>query len=224
MGLLSVSSTFDCDPTETYIFFPSRENTMSRVQCPPPRSNPPPGRLGTITSRGPRAFRSPSWYGKRTTESVFAKKNVFGVCPQGIEGNAKRLLETAGEDLHSFALSVLTNAPEYLDAPWLAFRHEKVAVGCRANQPWVIQLGGVQFDFESRQHLRPCARWSRYQLGPVIYGRGRVGPRQVRGRGLVNGAGPLSAAVAKPPLAAQHLPATSADGQRQRRMADHAHT
>src|SRR5207245_3461883 len=82
MGLLSVSSTFDCDPTETYIFFPSRENTMSRVQCPPPRSNPPPGRLGTITSRGPRAFRSPFWYGKRTTESVFATKTYLGFAPR----------------------------------------------------------------------------------------------------------------------------------------------
>src|SRR2546425_9983556 len=84
MGLLSVSSTFDCDPTETYIFFPSRENTMSRVQCPPPRSNPPPGRLGTITSRGPRAFRSPFWYGKRTTESVFATKTYLGFAPSSL--------------------------------------------------------------------------------------------------------------------------------------------
>src|SRR5260370_15685917 len=47
----SVSSLLECEPTETYIFFPSWEKAISRVQCPPPRKKPPEGRLGTLDPR-----------------------------------------------------------------------------------------------------------------------------------------------------------------------------
>src|SRR5262249_4861548 len=37
----ALSDTFEREPIDAYIFLPSRENTIQRVQCPPPRSNPP---------------------------------------------------------------------------------------------------------------------------------------------------------------------------------------
>src|SRR5260370_35290693 len=82
-GLLSVSSLLECEPTETYIFFPSREKTTSRVQWPPPVRRPPLGRSGTMVCDGPRAFRSPTRYGKRTTEPVFPTYSHCGSGPGG---------------------------------------------------------------------------------------------------------------------------------------------
>ena len=71
LRLLS-SETFDFEPMETYIFLPSGEKVMSRVQCPPPWSSPPSESSALSFSTGPRALRSPLRYGKRTTPSVFA--------------------------------------------------------------------------------------------------------------------------------------------------------
>src|SRR5437870_12078160 len=56
----ALSETFERDPIETYIFLPSGEKTMSRVQCPPLRRRAaPPERCVPKTSAGPRALRSP---------------------------------------------------------------------------------------------------------------------------------------------------------------------
>ena len=52
------SPALELEPTDTNIFLPSLENATSRVQCPPPRSNPPPGRSTTFCTL-PRALRSP---------------------------------------------------------------------------------------------------------------------------------------------------------------------
>src|SRR5260370_8843061 len=70
-GLLSVSSLLECEPTETYIFFPSREKTTSRVQWPPPVRRPPLGRSGTMVCDGPRAFNPPTRDGNRPPDPVF---------------------------------------------------------------------------------------------------------------------------------------------------------
>ena len=40
-SLEDVYATFEREPIDTYIFLPSGEKTMSRVQCPPPRNNAP---------------------------------------------------------------------------------------------------------------------------------------------------------------------------------------
>ena len=49
------SASFEPDPTETYIRFPSGEKAMSRVQWPAPLSTS----CETIVCGGPPAFRSP---------------------------------------------------------------------------------------------------------------------------------------------------------------------
>src|SRR5438093_6725729 len=55
----ALSETFEREPIETYIFLPSGEKTMSRVQCPPLRRRAaPPERCVPKTSAGPRALRS----------------------------------------------------------------------------------------------------------------------------------------------------------------------
>src|SRR5579864_4507692 len=75
---VSGSSTFDPDPTATNMRFPSCENTTSLVQWPPPG-----GRLGTMTSAAPLAFKSPLRYGSRTTESVLPTYTHSGLEPGG---------------------------------------------------------------------------------------------------------------------------------------------
>src|SRR5262249_7075602 len=55
----ALSDTFEREPIDTYIFLPSDEKTMQRVQCPAPRNNPPGERCAASCWAGPRALRSP---------------------------------------------------------------------------------------------------------------------------------------------------------------------
>src|SRR5947199_82042 len=80
----ALSETFEREPMETYIFLPSGEKTMSRVQCPPLRRRAaPPERRAANCSAGPRALRSPLRYGNRITPSVFATYKNCGSSPRG---------------------------------------------------------------------------------------------------------------------------------------------
>src|SRR5204863_646 len=79
----ALSDTFEREPIDTYIFLPSGEKTISRVQCPPPRINPPGERCAASCWAGPRALRSPLLYGNRITPSVFATYKNCGSSPGG---------------------------------------------------------------------------------------------------------------------------------------------
>src|SRR5437868_9884224 len=70
------SELFERDPMETYILLPSGAKTMSRVQCPPPRSKPPPESSAPSFPAGPRACMSPFRYGKRTTPFVRSEEHT----------------------------------------------------------------------------------------------------------------------------------------------------
>src|SRR5439155_20041743 len=79
-----LSESFERDPIETYIFLPSGEKTMSRVQCPPLRRRAaPPESCAPNFSAGARALRSPLRYGKRIMPSVFATYKNSGSFPGG---------------------------------------------------------------------------------------------------------------------------------------------
>jgi len=57
----ALSESFEREPMETYIFLPSGEKMMSRVQCPPLRSRAGATRKPRcqLFGAGPRALRSP---------------------------------------------------------------------------------------------------------------------------------------------------------------------
>ena len=58
-----VSPSFELEPTETNMRWPSSENATSRVVWPPVVS----ASCATMVSGAARALRSPLRYGKRTT-------------------------------------------------------------------------------------------------------------------------------------------------------------
>src|SRR5580692_2471975 len=53
------SATLDCEPTDTYIFLPSGENTTSREKWPPPATGES---CGTTISGTPLGWVSPTLY------------------------------------------------------------------------------------------------------------------------------------------------------------------
>src|SRR5205814_9199655 len=91
----ALSDTFEREPIDTYIFLPSGEKTMHRVQCPPPRNKPPGERCAASCWAGPRAFRSPLRYGNRTRPSVFATLQKLRVVTGWIKGDPERFVEIA---------------------------------------------------------------------------------------------------------------------------------
>ncbi len=124
------SLTFEREPTETKRVFPSRENSRSRVQWPPPPTcSRPLGMLLTMTSAGPRALASPLWYGNRTTESGVADIDVRWIGPGRIEGDPERPCESRREVLARLGLAVAVRVAQDLDAAGHALGEEDVAVG-----------------------------------------------------------------------------------------------
>src|SRR5437867_11984841 len=89
----ALSETFEREPIETYMFLPSGEKTMSRVQWPPLRRRAAPAeRCAPKSSAGPRAFRSPVAVGETNYAVGIRHVQKLGIVTRRIKRNPERLV------------------------------------------------------------------------------------------------------------------------------------
>src|SRR6185437_8523671 len=87
------SASLDCEPTDTNIFLPSRENATSRVECPPPDQRS----LTRIS-----AARLEIAVAIRETQNRVGIADIdeLRVGSGRVKGNAERPVEAARENRH----------------------------------------------------------------------------------------------------------------------------
>ena len=162
---------------------PSFEKTRSRVQWPPPRRRPPPGRLGQIF-RGAARLQIAILVGEAHDAVGVADVDVLGIGSQGIERDAEGLVQAFGEDGRLLRLAVGVDAAKDPDLAGLALGQEEVAVGRDAQQARIVETGGVELDLEALGRDGPGIGGARNHAWAVVdglvgRGRGQVGDGEV---------------------------------------------
>ena len=116
-----------------------------------------------------------------------ADVNVFGIGAEWIEGDAERLVEIGGKDGDLLRLAIGIDAAKDFDFAALTFGKEQIAIGGEANEARVIEIGGVELDFETLGRNGPGVGGARNHLGSVIdrllgHGLGQVGDGEMAAR------------------------------------------
>src|SRR5580692_8517014 len=92
-------------------------------------------------------------------------------------------------------LAVARDSTEHMDFTSIAFRHEKITVGCGAYQPWLIEAGCVPFNREAGGDLRPGVFGAWDHLRRIAGGRRCERSGQILERDLTNRTGLLESVV-----------------------------
>src|SRR4029077_4013775 len=114
-----------------------------------------------------------------------------------IEVNSEGAVQVRGKHLHFFGFPCAGDAAKNPDVTGLAFGHEKITVGSRANQTWTIEPSGVLFNLEPRLDLWPSIVRARHKFWPVARRFGREWRWKILRSDLADGARLFEAVVRK---------------------------
>ena len=79
----------------------------------------------------------------------------LGIVPGRIEGDAIRTVELRGENAGLLWLPVGRDSAKDLDLSTAAFCQEEIAIGSRADQPWIVESRRIELHGEPRRSLGP---------------------------------------------------------------------
>ena len=123
-GVVSGSSTFECEPTLAYIFLPSGENAISRVEWPPVAKA-----FSTTTSFGAVAFEIAGLVGEADHRIGVGDVHELRIVAGWEERDAERAVQVGREDLHLLRLAGRVPAPQDADPAWTGLGDEQSPLG-----------------------------------------------------------------------------------------------
>ena len=116
---------------------------------------------------GPRRRQIAILIGEAHDAVGVAHVDPGGVRPEGIKGDAEGLVQALGEDRDLGRLAIRANAAEDLDLAGLALGQEEVAVGRGADQPRIVQAGGIKLHFEALGAMGHALAGRGTMVGPL---------------------------------------------------------
>ena len=202
---IPLSASFECEPTETNIFFPSlRERDVAR---------PVPAAAQQAAGRDVR--HDHLRFGSRVQVSVLVREphdaarladvDEARIRAGRIEGDAERPVEARREDLVDLRLARAVFRAQHAHAAGPALGDEEIAVRRGADQPRIVEAGLELLDAEAGGRLRPGVRGPRDDSRAVVDGLRRVGRRQVRRADPPADSGRIRRPVAERALSAPDL-------------------
>ena len=179
-GCVSGSSTFDAEPTETYIV-PRRAKTERRESYVPAHCSA--DRPDAGSARKPSDRRCGT---ENAPPNPYCRCNPLRIRPHRIKRDAERLMQATREDAGYLRLAIGGNSAENKNIALLHLGQEHVAIRRRPDQPRIFQPAGIKLHLESRQGLRPCILRARNHLRPVPSRLRCIRLRKIRYRDLPN--------------------------------------
>ncbi len=131
-------------------------------------AQPPPSRKLSQILHGPARLQVAVLIREADNLVRVAYINPFGLRPGRIKCNPEGLVQAGREHRHLLWLAVGPYASKYPDLARLALCEKDIAVGCRSQQPRIVESGRVKLHFETFGRNRPGSRGPRRNRRPVV--------------------------------------------------------